>query len=563
VAEPALNGRTRSEPSGSRDILGAYLAEAGRHRLLTRSEEVRLARRIATGDRQARDALVLANLRLVVALARRYWLPPGSPLSLMDLVQEGTLGLIRAAELFDWRLGTRFSTYASFWIRQSVARSLAASGVIRLPVAAHRQLRAIARVEHQLKGRLGREPTDEEIAAAVPIPQLELAAIRIRTSVLSLDRRNEEGGTLADIVASPTEPSSDVERELTARALRGHVSELPERLREIIILHYGLAGDPPMSLARIGRRLGLSRERVRQLEGRALTELLRRTTPRPSPHRATDRLRALDPLVWLTAIKAGLAGSAASTVTTGLIATATITSIPSWHTPVPNATPQKQPTPLRMNADRTPSNANLPPSSTHTSETTTSDPSESRLAASERQDNNPTTKAKPRAAVHPATTQLADPNRDLPDSVTGTPTSPTQVSDSHEDLTAQLPAPQQQPTANEADPNDSLSPSSEAAGAPPAADRDPGQRTGPHLHAGTLNDNGQGAGPPPHAGPPADDGQGGGPPAHAGPPADDGQGGGPPAHAGPPADDGQGGGPPAQDGGPSDQGLTEVPTDAA
>jgi RNA polymerase primary sigma factor len=261
--------------------MAAFLEEAGRHRLLTRSEEVRLARRITAGDRRARDELVLANLRLVVALAKRYWLPPGSPLSLMDLVQEGTLGLIRAAELFDWRVGTRFSTYASFWIRQAVGRALAANGVIRVPVAVHRQMRAIARAEHQLKARLGREPTDEEVAAAVPISPLELAAIRIRTSVLSLDTGTEEGGTLADIVVSPTELSSEVERELTARALRGHVSELPERLREIVILHYGLAGDPPMSLARIGRRLGLSRERVRQLERRALTELLSRTRPRP------------------------------------------------------------------------------------------------------------------------------------------------------------------------------------------------------------------------------------------------------------------------------------------
>jgi RNA polymerase primary sigma factor len=304
--------------------LSAFLEEAGRHRLLTRAEEIQLARRIERGDRGARDRLVLANLRLVVAIARHYWLPPGSALTLTDLVHEGFVGLIRAAELFDPRAGTRFSTYASLWIRQAIARALAGNSLIRLPHAVQRQLRLIGATERELRSRLGREPTEEEVAEQISFPISELTEARRRTTVLSLDEPLEAGATLADTVSNSRDAAVEVETAITERALREHVAALPERLRDILVLHYGLAGDAPLSLAKIGQRLGLSRERVRQLKTRALSELRDQARHEQPARPTSNRLRAFDPLSWLATLKASLLGSAASTVTTGVLVTTTM-----------------------------------------------------------------------------------------------------------------------------------------------------------------------------------------------------------------------------------------------
>jgi RNA polymerase primary sigma factor len=523
----SFSGEAPESAAAIRSLLTTYLDEAGRHRLLTRAEEVRLARRIEAGDRHARDRLVLTNLRLVMVFAKRYRLPPGSSLTLMDLVQEGTLGLIRAAELFDWRQDTRFSTYASFWIRQSIARALALNGAIRVPAAVQRQIRAIALAEHELKGRLGREPTDEEVAAAVPIPRHELAAIRIRTVVLSLDHPAEEGGTLGDLVASPTDASADVERELTVRALRGHVSQLPQRLREIVILHYGLAGEPPISLAEIGRRLGLSRERVRQLEGRALVELLRRSGRHQRTRRMIDRLHAFDPLGWLVTLKAGLLGSAASTVTTGLIATATVTSFSGWHGPAaPTARPEVQ------RATLTPDAASRRETSRAPSPTMASQPSTpSNATARERAPLSERPQPSGRTPK-PSTDQL-------PDTIPATPERSSQPSDppSDDDAPSDL-LPQQQVVGAQTEPaNPQEVGSSSPEDAAPRQDARNGQGA-PASHFATSGDNARGAGPPPHAGPPSDHGNGADPPSHAGPPPDHAQGAGPPPHTGPPMNNG-------------------------
>jgi RNA polymerase primary sigma factor len=336
---PRPAGREHGIPS----TLSALLEEAGRHRLLTRAEEIQLARRIEGGDRSARDRLVLANLRLVVSLARRYWLPPGSSLTRIDLVHEGVVGLIRAAELFDWRAGARFSTYASFWIRQAIARALALNGVIRLPQGVQRQIWQIGTAERELRARLGREPTDEEVARELSLSIGELTETRRRTAVLSLDEPHEAGATLADAVPSDRDAELEVERNITERALREHVASLPERLRDILILHYGLAGDAPLSLAKIGTQFGLSRERVRQLKTQALTELRHRARHEQPTRSVANRLRALDPLSWLAAMKVALLGSTASTVTTGvLVASATVapgtTDLPALPGLAPKAT---------------------------------------------------------------------------------------------------------------------------------------------------------------------------------------------------------------------------------
>jgi RNA polymerase primary sigma factor len=561
------------------------LERAGRHRLLTRAEEIRLAKRVARGDQSARDSLVLANLRLVVALAKRYWLPPGSSLAFMDLVQEGTLGLIRAAELFDWRMDAKFSTYAAFWIRQSIGRALALNGVIRVPLAVHRQIRAIARAEQDLKARLGREATDEEIAQAAGIPQLDIAAIRIRTSVLRLDEPLETGGTFADLLTGESDASAVVERELTARALRERVSELPDRLREIVILHYGLAGDPPMSLAQIGRRLGLSRERVRQLEGRALSDLLRRSRSRHFPSRIVDKLRAFDPLAWLATLKAGLLGAAAPAVTTCLVATATVPSFYGLDGPVAptlsreaeqafsaghsDGVPRKPSVsrPSAVAAVGQPAQPAKPPSGSTAREAGTGDAQPSDATTGVAQPVSATAQqaeAVPQASESPTPStpqgQLPEPQQPgNPESESGRP-----IESAAQGRPASAPPPTEPvPESQDIGSPDPGSPetSQQSAEPPPLAGATGAERTDPSAHAdlpiapaeengpppdaGSPAEPAQGNAPPPDAGPPSNPGQGNGPPPHAGPPAETGQGNGPPPHAGPPANPKQGNGPPA------------------
>ena len=259
------------------DALALFLHEAGRWPLLTPSEEAELAKRIERGDLAAKERMINSNLRLVVSLARKY--QGVGDLSLLDLIQEGILGLIRAVEKFDWRKGFRFSTYATLWIRQAIQRGLADRGrSIRLPVNVAQRERKIAKAERELSAQLGREPTVDEIADATELEPSAIEHMREASRVVaSLDRPvGEEGdASLGDLLPSEiAAPAEEVEVVLREQAVRDTVAALPEREREVIKLRYGLNGDQhPQPLTTVGKKLGVSPERVRQIEERALAHL--------------------------------------------------------------------------------------------------------------------------------------------------------------------------------------------------------------------------------------------------------------------------------------------------
>jgi RNA polymerase primary sigma factor len=258
------------------DSLQLFLNEAGRFPLLTAAQEVELAKRIERGDKEAKDRMINSNLRLVVSIAKRY---QGHGLSLLDLIQEGIIGLIRAVEKFDWRRGFKFSTYATWWIRQAVQRGVAnKSRTIRIPVHIAEREQRIARAERELVTRLGREPSDEEVAKRARLPLKQLREVRqAARAVTSLDRPigSENEGALGDLFASEqAPPEQEVDVSLEQDVLRRAVAQLPERERAVLKMRYGLNGDrDPASLESIGRQLGLSRERVRQIEENALEHL--------------------------------------------------------------------------------------------------------------------------------------------------------------------------------------------------------------------------------------------------------------------------------------------------
>jgi len=260
------------------DALQLFLNEIRRYPLLTAQEEVEISKRIEQGDLEAKERMINSNLRLVVSIAKKY---QGQELSLLDLIQEGIFGLIRASEKFDWRKGYKFSTYATFWIRQAIQRGLANKArTIRIPVHIGQRERKIVRAERDLSARLGREPTDDEIAAhaELPLDQVEEVRDAART-VTSLDRPvGEEGDTaLGDLLEGGSPPvDQEVEVSLSEQLLRRTIEELPETERDVITLRFGLTGDDPQPLRETGRRLGLSAERVRQIESRALKRLAMR-----------------------------------------------------------------------------------------------------------------------------------------------------------------------------------------------------------------------------------------------------------------------------------------------
>ncbi len=261
------------------DTLQAFLNQIGRYRLLRPDEELELSRRIETGDLEAKERMICSNLRLVVSVARQYSSHPGVGMPFLDLVQEGMLGLIRAVEKFDWRRGHRFSTYATWWIRQSVERARDGKGdTIRLPVNIVRRQRKVARAEAQLALELDRPATDGEIAARAELSLDELHALRdAAKAVASLDRRLGDGpddaafGELLGDDAPGPEELADVSSR--SDALRSALEELPDRERLVVRLRFGLTGDEPAPLREIGRRLNLTPERVRQIESAALNRL--------------------------------------------------------------------------------------------------------------------------------------------------------------------------------------------------------------------------------------------------------------------------------------------------
>ncbi len=257
------------------DALQLFLNEIGRHRLLTPAEEIDLAKRIERGDLDAKDRMINANLRLVVSIAKKY---QGSELTLLDLIQEGILGLIRAVEKFDWRKGYRFSTYATWWVRQAVERGMDAKArTIKLPINLVRNQRKLARAENTLALRLDRAPTDAELAAEADMTLADLHALRdAARAVTSLDRPlgEEDDAAFGDLLPSDApSPEDEVHVSLRTEALRSALGELPDRERKVVEMRYGIAGAEPTPLREIGRQLGITPERVRQIESRALGRL--------------------------------------------------------------------------------------------------------------------------------------------------------------------------------------------------------------------------------------------------------------------------------------------------
>ncbi|MGZ4202620.1 MAG: sigma-70 family RNA polymerase sigma factor [Thermoleophilaceae bacterium] len=257
------------------DALQLFLNEARRYPLLTAAEEIELAKRVERGDMAAKERMINSNLRLVVSLAKRY---QGHELPLLDLIQEGIFGLIRAAEKFDWRKGYKFSTYATFWIRQAIQRGLGNKArTIRIPVHIGQRERKIARVERELAAELGREPSEEEVAKAAQLPLQQVREVReAARTITSLDRPVGETGeaSFGDLLASDApEPDEEVEVSLRGQSLRQALEHLPQRERDVVKLRYGINGDEPTPLRETGRRLGISPERVRQIESRALEHL--------------------------------------------------------------------------------------------------------------------------------------------------------------------------------------------------------------------------------------------------------------------------------------------------
>src|SRR3954462_1696713 len=257
------------------DALQLFLREARRHPLLNAAQEVELAKRIERGDMDAKQTMIQSNLRLVGSVPKNY---PNQGLPFLDLTQEGTLGLIRAVEKFDWRRGYKFSTYATWWIRQAVARALADKArTIRMPVHIVERMQKMNRAERSLWAVLGREPTLEEIAdeANLPLQQAKevKAAARASTS-LDAPVGETDDAVLGDFVPGDGPlPDEQVEDSLRSQTLADALRALPERHRAVVILRYGLDDADPKTLEEIGRRLGLTRERVRQIEVEALKRL--------------------------------------------------------------------------------------------------------------------------------------------------------------------------------------------------------------------------------------------------------------------------------------------------
>jgi RNA polymerase primary sigma factor len=260
----------------SLDCLRLYLRSIGSVDLLTKQEEVDLAKRIERGDIAAKRHMVEANLRLVVSIAKSYL---GRGLSFLDLIQEGSLGLIRAVEKFDYRRGYKFSTYATWWIRQAVTRALADKArTIRIPVHMVEKLNRVVHVERQLVQRLGREPEPQEIAAELQWKVRDVRdVLRVSQLPVSLEKPigDEEDSELGDFVAddtveSPFETASEnLQREDVRRALE----VLPAREREVLELRYGLNGQRPLTLEEVGEAFGVTRERIRQIENNTLKKL--------------------------------------------------------------------------------------------------------------------------------------------------------------------------------------------------------------------------------------------------------------------------------------------------
>jgi RNA polymerase primary sigma factor len=277
-------GKVAAEPAGYRndelaeqttDALQLFFNEMRKYPLLTKDEEIELAQAIERGDLEAKEKLINSNLRLVVSNARRYM---RQDLNLLDLIQEGILGLIRASEKFDWRKGYKFSTYATFWIRQAIQRALESrERTIRVPNQVAQRERKVMRVERELATKLGRDPTTEEVAKEAELEPAQVEEIRDLTRVVtSLDRTvgEEDGAALGEFIPDERSgPSEEVAVSLRDQTLRRAIEDLPEEERKVIRIRYGINGDEPTNLREASRRLELKQSEVKKLEERGLSRL--------------------------------------------------------------------------------------------------------------------------------------------------------------------------------------------------------------------------------------------------------------------------------------------------
>jgi RNA polymerase primary sigma factor len=259
------------------DALQLFFNELRKHPLLTKDEEIELAKGVERGDLEAKERLINSNLRLVVSNARRYM---RQDLNLLDLIQEGILGLIRATEKFDYRKGYKFSTYATFWIRQAIQRALEnKERTIRVPNQVAQRERKVMRIERELASKLGRDPTSEEIAKEAELEPAQVDEVReLSRVVTSLDRPvgDEDAASLGEFIADERSgPPEELAMSLREEAIHRAVDELPEREREVIRLRYGINGDEPTPLRETSRRLEMKLPEVKELEAKALERLAR------------------------------------------------------------------------------------------------------------------------------------------------------------------------------------------------------------------------------------------------------------------------------------------------
>jgi RNA polymerase primary sigma factor len=262
---------------GSTDSLTLFMSRAGHYQLLTAAEEVALAKRVERGDKAAKERMINSNLRLVISIAKRY---QGHGVPLPDLVQEGVIGLNRAVEKFDWRRGYKFSTYATWWIRQACQRAVSnQSRTIRVPTHVHERRLKLSRAANKLEARLAREPTREELAEATGLPLLHVEeALDAAEAPVSLNQQigSEGDGEFGDLFGDPSadDPAEEAADTMRRESVRRALLRLPERERRILEMRFGFGGESS-SLEAIGRELGITRERVRQLEQEGMARLAR------------------------------------------------------------------------------------------------------------------------------------------------------------------------------------------------------------------------------------------------------------------------------------------------
>jgi RNA polymerase primary sigma factor len=273
VLEPTEPTLDLSIQTVTHDPLRLYLKEAGEIPLLTKNEEIELAKRIEAGDKRSKDRMIQSNLRLVISIAKNYYT---QDMDLLDLIQEGNTGLIRAVEKFDYRKGYKFSTYATWWIRQAITRAIANQD--RIPVHMIEKINKMVRTERKLLQETGKEPSEDELACELGIdPQevQEMRKIAQRTTSLETPIGDEEDAELGDFIenSSTPDPADVVSGIIAKESLDRVLKSMDERERKVIELRFGLKGEHPRTLAEVSSRFNVSRERIRQIEAKALEQI--------------------------------------------------------------------------------------------------------------------------------------------------------------------------------------------------------------------------------------------------------------------------------------------------